>query len=236
MTETSEWKPLILIVEDDEELAQFNARLLRRQGYEVLVANTAEQARQCAAQNDPGLFVLDVRLLDGDGLTLCEEFRRTSDSPVLFLTGMSETTDKLAGLDAGGDYYLTKPYDKDEFIAVVRSLARRARLNMEKLTESSIIEKGPLTLVLDERKALVNGRDAELTVKEFAVLLMLVNSENTELTTETIYANVWGATMNKDANAIRLTISRLKKKLGAENADDFDIVTKYGGGYTFTRM
>ena len=231
-----EWKPLILLVEDDAEVAQLNARQLERQGYGTLIAYTASEARAFVNENQPDLCVLDIELPDGNGLSLCEELRGNTDAPVVFLTGKGEMTDKVAGLDSGGDYYLTKPYDMSEFIAVVQSLLRREGHVRERITEATTITKGSLTLKIDERKAFVNERDAELTLKEFNVLLMLVQNEDKELTGEVIYMHVWGTTMNNDSNAVRLTISRVKKKLNEKNAEDFAIFTKYNGGYVFVKM
>lgn len=229
-------KPLILIVEDDNDLARFNVRLLARLGYAAHIVYTLAEARAFIDHNRPDLYVLDIGLPDGSGLTLCEELKLKSDAPILFLTGKTETPDKIAGLGAGGDYYLTKPYDKEEFIAVVQSLMRRANQTREKIAGASVIEKGSLVLKLDERKAFVDGRDAELTMREFGVLLLLVQHDEEELSGETIYSNVWGAPMNNDSNALRLVISRVKKKLDEENASDFAILTRYGGGYSFVKL
>lgn len=226
-------KPLILIVEDDEVMAQFNARLLKRQGYDALVAYTASEARSLVRENAPDLFVLDIQLPDGNGFSLCEEFRRDTDAPVLFLTGKSETKDKVAGLSIGGNYYLTKPYDRNEFLAVINSLLRKEEQTRKKIAEGSVIKRGSLTLKLHENKAYVNDCDAELTAKEFAVLLMLVQNEDKELTCEQLYENVWGTVMNVDTGLIRKTISQIKKKLDIDEIDDFFIHTRYGGGYTF---
>jgi len=228
-----EQKPLILIVEDNETIAELNARLLRRQGYETSVANTAAEALVLFKNNSFDLLVLDIMLPDGDGHSLCEEFRRKTDAPILFLTGKKEKEDKIKGFNSGGDYYLTKPYDRDEFLAVIGSLLRRVEMTREKITEVSVIVKASLTLKLDERKAYINGNDIQLTQKEFAVLLLLVQNESKELTNEQIYESVWGSKMNNDPHPIRLHISRLKKKLDEENSDDFSIFTEYGKGYTF---
>lgn len=226
-------KSLILIVEDDEIMAQLNARLLKRQGYDTLVAYTAAEARLLVRENPPDLFVLDIGLPDGSGFSLCEEFRRDTDAPVLFLTGKSETKDKVTGLNIGGDYYLTKPYDRSEFLAVIKSLLRKEEQTRKKIAEGSVIERGSLTLKLQEQKAFVEDRDAELTSKEFAVLLMLVQNENKELTGEQLYENVWGTVMGVDTGLIRKTISQIKKKLDIDETDDFLIQTIYGGGYIF---
>ena len=228
-----EKKPLILIVEDDRDMAQLNARLLKRRGYEAIVAYTVAEALAAFRKQSPDLFVLDIGLPDGDGRFLCGELRRKTDAPILFLSGKSEPGDKIGALNIGGDYYLTKPYDSDEFVAVVRSLIRRVEMTHGKITEASVLTQGTLTLKLDERKAYVKGRDAGLTQKEFAVLLVLVQNENREVTNEQLYESVWGSSMNDDANAVRVQISRLKKKLGEENSKDFAIFAEYGRGYTF---
>ena len=229
-----ERKPLVLIVEDDEEMARLNARLLKRQGYDALAAFTAKAAQELFLGKRPDLLVLDIELPDGDGRSLCREFKRESDTPVLFLTGRAGTGDRIDGLDAGGDYYLTKPYDRDEFLAVARSLMRRAELARKKVEEAFVISRGPLTMMLAERKAYVHGRDAGLTIKEFAILLLLVQNENREISCEQIYESVWGIKMNDDPHAVRLHVSRLKKKLGKEETDGFSILTGYRKGYSFT--
>ena len=229
-----EQNPLIILVEDDVELARLNARLLKRQGYDVQIAYTAAEAETLVDATSPDLFVLDITLPDGNGLSLCEKFRKFTDAPVLFLTGKTETTDKVLGLSAGGDYYLTKPVEKNEFLAVIESLLRRTKWTNEKVTEAAVITRGPLTLKLAESKAYVDDRDAGLTRKEFLLLLMLVQNEDKELTSEQLYEGVWNS-LYIDPGIIRKHISLLRKKLQEENTDSFSILNEYGSGYTFTR-
>ena len=226
-------KPAILIVEDDEDMAKLNARLLTRQGYEARIASNAAQARERAGEGMPDLFVLDIGLPDGNGLSLCKEIRETSDAPIVFLTGITGSGDKVSGLDAGCDYYLTKPYDKDEFVAVVQNLLRRAEREREKLAGTTVIRHGSLMLRVDERKAFVDGRDAQLTAKEFAILQLLMSNEGKEVTYEEFYSAIWDAPMIKDSSALRKQMSRIKKKLDEENSKDFSIYTEHGRGYTF---
>ena len=229
----SNHKPLILIVEDDEEMARLNGRLLKRKGYAVLLAANAAGARALARDNKPDLFILDVVLPDGDGFSLCKELQADNDAPVLFLTGKKELDDKLTGLGLGGDYYLTKPYENDEFLAVVCSLLRRESKNRKKIIEVTEIMRGGLTLQIPQSKAFVDGRDAELTPKEFAILLLLIQNEGRELSDRIIYESVWGTTMNNNSGALRKHISQIKKKLNEGNTDDFSILSHYGKGYAF---
>ena len=230
-------KPLVLVVEDDEEMARLNARFLRHSGYDAVIAHSAKEALAFAASHAPDLLVLDIQLPDGDGLSICEEIRRSGATPVVFLTGRKEPGDKAAGLDAGGDYYLTKPFAMEELIAVVQRLLHReaqTRARIEQaVQEASTITRGALTLHIAHNKATVNGRDAGLSPKEFAILLMLVQQEGKVLTAEAIYESVWGAPMAGDSGTIRQHISRMKKKLGEETKGDFAILNDYGGSYTF---
>jgi len=230
----NEQRPLILAVEDDIECARLNERLLKRRGYDVLTAGRVDEARLLIKERTPDLFILDIVLPDGDGLELCKELRQQSDAPILFLTGRKSTEDKIEGLKEGGDYYLTKPYAIDEFMAVVDRLLHRAVETRKKISEASVISRGPLTLRIPERAALVNGRDAGLTGKEFAVLLMLVQNEDEELSSERIYQKVWNSPMSGDTGSLRVQIARLKNKLGEEDTDDFSIINSRGKGYMFT--
>ena len=227
-------RPLIMIVEDDGDVAWLNTRMLKRRGYDVLTARSVSEARMVLRRSTPDLFVLDVVLPDGDGFSLCEEIRKDSDAPVLFLTGKKSTEDKIAGLSGGGDYYLTKPYDIDEFLVVIERLLHRIQLVQRRISEASVISRGPLTLKIPEREALINGENAGLTQKEFAVLLLLVQNEGDELSSERIYEEVWNSPMHGSSGALRAQIARLKKKLDEENTDEFSILHKQGKGYTFT--
>ncbi|MCL2146196.1 MAG: response regulator transcription factor [Synergistaceae bacterium] len=229
----SEKKPLILIVEDDVEMANLNARFLERKGYDVLVAYTAAEARSKNLNNEPDVYVLDIILPDGDGLSLCKEFRKNTEAQFMFLTGKTQINDRITGLETGGDYYMTKPYDRNEFLAVIQCLLRRADRERKMVAEVAEIEKGPLTLQILEGRAYIDGRDADLTQKEFAVLLLLAQNEGKELSGEFIYKNVWKSEMIIDTGLVRKAISQIKKKLDADEIDDFSIHTRYGGGYTF---
>lgn len=233
-TGMDERRPLVLVVDDDEEMAQFNARLLRRQGYEALTAFTAAEAQSLFMGSRPDLLVLGIGLPDGDGHSLCREFRLRSDAPVLFITWKAGAKDRVEGLNAGGDYHLAKPYDRDEFLAVVRSLLRRMEKARKIADEAVVVRSGPVALVLSERKAYIDGNDVGLTPKEFSVLLVLVQNEGRQVSCEQIYESVWGKGMNDDPRTVRLHISRLKKKLGGDSADGFSILTWYGKGYSFT--
>ena len=126
-------KPTILIVEDEPEVLRINARMLKRRGYDVITAGTAEESYRLLSSVTPDMLILDIMLPDGSGYDICEKFRRTSDNPVMFLTGKNEISDKVEGLGRGGDYYLTKPYSFDELIAVVERLLEGDELHCARI-------------------------------------------------------------------------------------------------------
>ena len=227
-------KPTILIVEDEPEVLNINARMLKRHGYRVLTADSVQESNARLKEAVPDLLILDIMLPDGSGYDVCEEFRRISDNPVVFLTGKNEIFDKVEGLARGGDYYLTKPYSFDELLAVIGRLLKRYFRTEEKYKQSDFVKRGSLTLELSKNKAYVSGTDVNLTVKEFALLLLLVKNENRILSPQELYETVWGTPSADDTRTVRFHIRNLKKKIDTENADDYDIVSVYAKGYFFT--
>ncbi len=229
-------KPLILMVEDEPDVLRINARILTRRGYEVLCAETFNAAQQVLQQQTPDLLILDIMLPDGSGYDLCDAFRRKNDHPVIFLTGKTEVSDKIDGLNRGGDYYITKPYDPDELLAAVNRLLQRHTAIQKKQSELTTIVKGTLSLNIPKAKAEVSGTDTGLTAKEFALLLHLVQHEGEALSPEYLYETVWGKAAENDTRTVRFHIANLRKKLNADNAVDFDIISVYGKGYSFTTL
>ena len=227
-------RPVILMVEDEDAVLQINARMMRRRGYEVRTAGTCREARELLVSDLPDLLILDIMLPDGSGFELCDQFRRVCNHPVIFLTGKSETGDKVEGLGRGGDYYLTKPYDMDELLAVADRLMQRHLQTSERQEQLTVIRRGALTLDIPRARAAVDGKDAALTAKEFALLLLLVQNEEHELSPQTLYETVWGTRAENDTRTVRFHIANLRRKLQAEEARDFDIVSSYGKGYLFT--
>ena len=131
----NEKKSLILMVEDEEQVLNTNCRMLRRRGYDVRTAQTAAEAYHQLEEQLPDLLILDIMLPDGNGLDICRRFREKTMNPVLFLTGKSDIRDRVEGLQQGGDYYLTKPYNFDEFLAVIQMLLERQKRMEEKIKE-----------------------------------------------------------------------------------------------------
>lgn len=205
----------ILLVEDDENILRTNRRILEREGYTVLCAETLEKARALLREHTPHALVLDIRLPDGSGLAFCEEIRPYTPVPVLFLTALDEKSEIIEGLVAGGNDYITKPYDVDEFVARVKAQLRLVQMNRRDMEKAKTLTRGPLSLDTVALRAFLNGADMQLSAREFSVLLFLVKNEGRTLPAEEIYEGAWNQPLAGNANALWKCMSRLKNKLAA---------------------
>ncbi len=222
----------ILIVEDEVEMLGFASRKLKRSGYDVSGAETLKDARNLFSKNEYDLIILDAMLPDGTGFEFCQEVRHTSDVPILFLTGKTQVTDKVAGLNAGCDYYMTKPYDFEELVGVSGSLIeRKNRAVTDEMTSknSKSMKLGPLELDLKMAAATVDGEILYLTRKEFSLLVILVEYVNQPVSSETLYEKAWNLPMNNNGGALWAQLSRLRKKL--EKYRVFELVNDRTHGY-----
>ncbi len=198
----NEMKSLILMVEDEEQVLNTNCRMLRRRGYDVRTAQTAAEACHQLEEHLPDLLILDIMLPDGNGLDICRRFREKTMNPVLFLTGKSDIRDKVEGLQQGGDYYLTKPYNFDEFLAVIQMLLERQKRMEEKIKEkfqsSRQITIGSLRLDLSDGHAYLNNTDIGLTRTEFSLLRLLAENQEKIFSAKELYEAVWGSCAGTD--------------------------------------
>lgn len=210
-------KETILLVEDDENILRTNRRILEQEGYTVLCAGTLQKAQALLGEHTPDALVLDINLPDGSGLAFCEEIRPTTSAPVLFLTALDEKSEIIEGLVAGGNDYITKPYDIDELLARVGAQLRLAQSNRLAAEQSKTIKRGPLTLDTVAMRAYLQGEDMLLSGREFSVLLYLVKNEGKTLSAEQLYEGAWNQPMAGNNSALWKCISRLKGKLAVSD-------------------
>lgn len=215
----------MLLAEDDPRLGEMLARGLREKSYAVDWARDGERALYLAAINEYDAAVVDVLMPKKDGFTLCREMRaRGLALPVLLLTARDTVEDKIAGLDAGGDDYLTKPFDFGELLARLRALTRRA----PRLLPTTI---AVADLVVDTRaqRAERGGRSLPLTPKEYALLEYLARNAGRVVSRADLTAHVWDDNHDPFSNAIEVHVTRLRKKVDA--AGPPLIHTRRGAGY-----
>ena len=192
-----------------------------------------------ALHRQPPKPVISLKMLpDGNGLDICRRFREKTMRPVLFLTGKSDIRDRVEGLQQGGDYYLTKPYNFDEFLAVIQMLLERQKRMEKKIKEkfqsSRQITIGSLRLDLSDGHAYLNNADTGLTRTEFSLLRLLAENQEKIFSAKELYEAVWGSCAGTDTSTVRRHIFNLRTKIGAEDTDEYDIVSVYGKGYLFT--
>lgn len=219
----------ILLVEDDQNVLRTNRRILEREGYRVLCAETLQDARACLDEK-PDALVLDILMPDGSGLDFCTEIRTTTPVPVLFLTALDEKSEVIEGLVAGGSDYITKPYDVDEFLARVKAQLRLAAMNRALLGRR--FSCGPLVLDMLAQRAYLGGQDMLLTQKEFSLLLVLMRSEGQTLSAEALYQAVWHMPMVGENRSLKKHLSTVRRKLEDGNSG-YTIHSVYGKGYRF---
>ena len=225
----------VLLVEDDIQLNRINSRLLKLNGYQVLTAMTLAEARERMKEIAPDIILLDVILPDGNGFEFCAEIRDETQAHILFLTAKREHADMMKGLMTGGDDYLMKPFHPDALVAKVASAARRRA--MDKIiveAPAKTLSAGNLSLDFAAIQAFVNGVDLLLTPKEFALLRLFAENENTVLGNELIYEKVWNAPLMGDIRALQKRVSALRAKL-KDSGSDHMITTVYGNGYLFEK-
>ena len=216
----------LLIVEDEKALCDMIAKSLRKAGYEVDVCFDGRVADEYMEVERYDLIVLDLNLPGIDGMTLLRALReRDRETAVLILSARSDVTDKVAGLDAGANYYLAKPFHLDELEACVRSLTRRCFIQ-----EDVLLTCGILSFDTKSRETLSNGRPVALTRKETGILEYLLLHQGRPVRQEELIEHVWDGSVDSFSNSIRVHISSLRKKLRAGLGYD-PIRNRIGEGY-----
>ena len=215
----------ILVVEDDEAIADVVRRALRQEGHDVRSAADGVEALTVADEFVPDLVVLDLGLPRLDGVEVCRRLRAESDVPILILTARSETEDRVEGLDSGADDYLVKPFELTELLARTRALMRRRPPR-----GSASLAVGDLRLNPDTREVARGERQIELTNREFELLEYLMRNQKLVISRERLLEEVWGYDPLSMTNTIDVFISNLRRKL-EEGGEERILHTKRGAGY-----
>jgi two-component system response regulator MprA len=215
----------VLVVEDDEPIADVLRRTLRQEGHEVRSAADGVEALAVAEEFVPDLVVLDLGLPKLDGAEVLRRLRAESDAPILVLTARAELDDRVEGLDSGADDYLVKPFERRELLARIRALLRRRPPR-----GSASLAVGDLRLNPDTREVWRGDRQIELTNREFELLEYLMRNERLVVSRERLLEEVWGYDPMAMTNTIDVFVSNLRRKLEAEGEPRV-LHTKRGAGY-----
>ncbi|MFI5714430.1 response regulator [Nocardia sp. NPDC051750] len=222
----------VLIVEDEESLADPLAFLLRKEGFEVTIAGDGPSALAEFDRSGADIVLLDLMLPGMSGTDVCKQLRTRSGVPVIMVTARDSEIDKVVGLELGADDYVTKPYSARELIARIRAVLRRgAGDEMDSNSENGVLEAGPVRMDVDRHTVLVNGNPVTLPLKEFDLLEYLLRNSGRVLTRGQLIDRVWGADYVGDTKTLDVHVKRLRSKIESDPARPEHLVTVRGLGY-----
>ena len=222
----------ILLVEDEGALSEPLAYLLKREGYEVEVAEDGPSALAAFERNGADLILLDLMLPGIPGTEVCRQIRTRSTVPIIMLTAKDSEVDIVVGLELGADDYVTKPYSSRELLARMRAVMRR-RVEEEELQDDGVLEAGTVRMDVDRHTVAVNGSEISMPLKEFELLEVLLRNAGRVLTREQLMSRVWGADYFGDTKTLDVHVKRLRAKLEPDPSVPRHLVTIRGVGYRF---
>ncbi|WP_274309953.1 response regulator transcription factor [Solibacillus daqui] len=222
----------ILIVDDDKAIRNLISVYLENEGIQTLKAEDAVEAIKMLEKNAFDLIILDIMMPKMDGIQACMKIREERNMPIIMLSAKSEDMDKIQGLAAGADDYLSKPFNPLELIARVKSQLRRyKKYNSEPTIERNVIEIGDLTVNSDTRQVWVQNEEIRLTPKEFDILELLARNKGNVLSVAKIYETVWKEDFLKSDNTVMVHITKIRDKIEVEPKHPIYIKTIWGVGY-----
>ncbi|MFD1038324.1 response regulator transcription factor [Virgibacillus byunsanensis] len=215
------------VVEDDTNIQQIVSAYLKKEGFSVMLLDSAEEAWKLWETQPPDMWILDIMLPGMDGYEFCKKIRNESDVPIIIISAKDEEIDKILGLELGGDDYLTKPFSPRELIARVKRLFKRTHISSEASEQpSNKLKLNNLLIYINERRVFWNGIEQEVTTKEFDLLLLFVENCNHAFSREELLTKVWGDDYFGSDRAVDDLVKRLRKKF-----NDINIETVWGFGY-----
>lgn len=220
----------VLLVDDEPTILETVETKLRREGYSVFTAATAEDGMRLYKQAKPDLLILDVMLPQRSGFDLCKAVRKESRVPILFLTARAGENDRVAGFEMGADDYVVKPFNLAELAARVRALLRRASGGSEPL---QVVESGNLRIDPKTHEVLLDGKAIALSPKEFALLHFLASNPGQVFSRDTLLDRVWGHDAFVNSRTVDVHIHWLRERIEPDQSKPTRLITLRGIGYKF---
>ena len=227
-------KQKIMIVDDDNNIAELISLYLTKECFECKIVNDGEEALSVFPSFQPNLILLDLMLPGMDGYQVCAEVRKTSKVPIIMLTAKGETFDKVLGLELGADDYIVKPFDAKELVARVKAhLSRYERLIGSNVEENDVIEIRGLKIDTTARRVWVNGEEKAFTTKEFDLLTFLAGHPNHVYTKDELFSEIWDMESIGDIATVTVHIKKIREKIEYDTSKPQYIETIWGVGYRF---
>lgn len=227
-------KKNILIIEDEQSIAELERDYLEISGFSVDIASDGDTGLQKALKGDYALIILDLMLPGKDGFQVCKEVREVKDIPIIIVSARKDDIDKIRGLGLGADDYVTKPFSASEMVARVKAhMARYARLVGSSREESGALEIHGLKIDPDARRVFVNGEERTFTTKEFDLLYFLASHPNHVYTKAELFKEIWKMDSVGDIATVTVHIKKIREKIEMDSAKPQYIETIWGVGYRF---
>ncbi len=226
-------KTSVLVVDDDVGMLRMMRRILDLEGYSVIMASNGEAALNILVEENPDLVLLDIIMPGIDGYTMCQHIREFSQLPIIMLTGKSKDEEKVQGLDAGADDYVTKPFSSRELVARIKAILRRTSLRDECLEPT--FRSGELVVDFTKHRVSLEEREVNVTPREYSLLCYLAHNASRILTLDQILNKVWGEEYSGESHLLQVTIARLRKKLQDDARNPRYILNKPGIGYMLAK-
>jgi DNA-binding response OmpR family regulator len=225
----------VLIVEDDRELINLIEIHLKDIDCEVLKAYNGKDGLDLALSENPDLVILDVSMPVMDGFEVCKAIRAKQSTPVIMLTAKSEEIDRVLGLEIGADDYITKPFSVREFIARVKAIFRRTKMDLALAldTTHNELRYGDLTINIEKRKVTKAGKRVDLSPKEFELLTLMASNPGKSYSRSNLLSLIWGYDFEGYEHTVNSHINRLRAKIESDMAHPNYIITSWGVGYKF---
>ncbi len=224
-------KARILLVDDEPQIRRVVKTALTAQKYEVVEAGTGEEALDLLKGADPDLILLDINMPGMGGIAACREIRAISEAAIILLSVRNSEADKITGLDAGADDYVTKPFSVNELTARIRANLRRQPVQEESL--EPVVVSDQLSINFAARQVIAGGKPVRLTPKEFDLLQYLVSNANRPVTHRKLLQTLWGPEYGNEVEYLRVFVSQLRKKIEIDPAHPQYVLTEPWVGYRF---
>ncbi len=224
----------ILLIEDEEAIADLERDYLEINGYNVEIEHDGTRGLNRALLEDFDMYILDLMLPGTDGFEICREIRKTKNTPILMVSAKKEDIDKIRGLGLGADDYITKPFSPSELVARVKAhLARYERLISSGVQENDVVEIRGIKIDKTARRVWVNGEEKAFTTKEFDLLTFLAQNPNHVYTKDELFKEIWDMESIGDIATVTVHIKKIREKIELDTAKPQYIETIWGVGYRF---
>ncbi len=223
----------ILVVDDENAIADIIDYNLKREGFEVKVANDGKECLDIVEKENFDLIILDVMMPKIDGFTVLKEIRKTKNIPIIMLTAKEEEVDKILGLELGADDYVVKPFSMRELLARVKAILRRCDFEVTNAENPEVIEAGDLVIDLNKYEIKKKNKIIDLTLREYELLKFLASHKDQVFSREELLEHVWDYEYYGDIRTVDVTVRRLREKIEDKDKDFKYILTKRGVGYYF---